>query len=251
MPKSFFSETEEYSGPVPAAGYKLVIEEIERGVTGENAQTPGAKKYTARLRVVEPKKYAGSTVYDTFTIGTEDDPKARDQETWRSSLGAKKLFRLLKRAGVPAKDGDDEEWMDAAQGQEICAHVKKGVGMNGAPRNDINGDYFRENDEDFIGVGEALEAPSSGGARGGRQAKANGGAAKPARGGTVRGRPPVDDDDDDDAPPKRTKPVDDDDDDEAEEKPKARGGKAAAATAAAKPARGKGKAADDDDDDDE
>lgn len=250
MPRSFFSETEEYSGPVPAGGYKMVIEEVERGVTGENAQTPGAKKYTARLRVVEPKKYAGSMVFDTFTIGTEDDPKGREQETWRSSLGAKKLFRLLKRAGVPAKDGDDEEWMDAAQGQEVCAHVKKGIGMNGAPRNDINGDYFRENDEDFVGVGEMLEAPSEGrgGGRGGRQAKAGNGTAKPARGGTGR-RPPVDDDDDDDAPPKRTKPKDDDDDDADDEKEEQ--SKAARGKAAAKPARGRKPAKDDDDDDED
>jgi hypothetical protein len=219
MPKSFFGGVDEYSGPVPSGGYKCVIEEIERGVTGENAKTPGSKKYTARLRVVEPKRYAGTAIFDTFTIGTEDDPKGRDQETWRTSLGAKKLFRLLKRAGVPAKDGDDEEWMDAAQGQEVCAHVMKEVGLNGGFRNNVNGDYYKETDEDFVGVGESLE--SGDGARGGRQAKSgNASAPKSARGGRVS-KPPVDDDDD--APPARkAKPSDDEEaDEEEDEKPKA------------------------------
>jgi len=227
---------------------------IERGKTSEQAQTPGAKKYTAALKVIEPKKHAGSALFDTFTIGNEDDPKAQLQETWASSAGAKKLKRLLKRAGVPAVDGDDEEWMDAAQGQEVCAHVTKERDENGQVRNRINGNYFKENDDDFVGVGESLEAEGGRSSRG--NAKANGkaqhSAARPAR------RQPVEDDEEEGPPQRRAKP-----DDEEEEAPKARPAKQAKADdddeeeekappkrTAAKGARAAKKSDDDDDDED-
>jgi len=187
MAKAFLGETQEFSGPVPAGGYKCVIESIERGVTSENARTPNVRQYTAELVVTEPKKNAGTRLMDWFQVGTEDDPKAKQQETWNGSIGAKKLKRLLKRASVAAQDGDDEEWMDAAQGQEVCCHVTRQKDENGNWRNRVNGEYFREQDEDFVGVGELLEA-DAGGARGrdGRRAtgaKGNGqaGAARPAR----------------------------------------------------------------------
>lgn len=212
MAKSFFSGTEEWSGPVPTGGYKCVVEEIERGVTGENARTPGAKKYTARVRIVEPKRHAGAAIFDTFTIGSEEDPKAREQQTWDNSFGAKKLFRLLKRAGVPARDGDDEDWMDAAKGQEVCAHVLREVGMNGGFRNTINGEYFRESDDDFWGVGEHPEAKADGRPGGPRSAR---GARDEAPRAAAKRAAPVEDDDDD-APPARTaKPKEDDDEGEA------------------------------------
>jgi len=249
MAKSFFGGTDEYVGAVPAGGYKCRIEEIERTVTSENARTPGVKQYRANLRVIEPKKNAGAPLSDWFQIGTEDDPKGRDQATWQQSLGAKKLVRLLKRAGVAARDGDDEEWMDAAQGQEICVHVTKERDDNGIWRNRVNGEYFRENDEDFVGVGELLEAAEGGRGRNGRkerQAAAAGG-TRPAR------RMPADEADDE-PPARRAKPKDDEDepqpkaarkakDDEGEddEPPPARKAKAAP----------KGKAKDDDEDDDE
>jgi hypothetical protein len=254
MPRSWFSETEEYTGPVPSGGYKLQIEEIERGVNGENAQVPGAKRYMAVLRVTEPKKYAGTIVRDYFTIGTEDDPKARDQETWRTSAGAKKLVRLLKRAGIAARDGDDEEWQDAAQGQEVCAHVMRETDDRGT-RNSVNGAYFRETDDEFVGVGEPLEAPSSrGGGKGGRSEKpARGGNGTAARPAARAARPPVDDDDDDDAPPaRRGKPAQDDDegDDDGAEEEKKPAAKKPAQKAAPKGGR-KLPVKDDDDEDDD
>src|SRR5262245_8962233 len=148
MAKSYLGGTEEYSGPVPAGGYKCVIESIEKGKTGPNSQVPGLMRYEVRLRITEPKKYGGSAVMDWFTIGTEDDPRAREPETWRNGgLGVKKLARLLKRAGVAAKDGDDEEWMDAAAGQEVCAHIRRETDETGQYRNRVNGDYFKESDD--------------------------------------------------------------------------------------------------------
>src|SRR5215468_5929311 len=116
MAKAYLGDTEEYTSAVLAGGYKLVIESLERSATSENAITPNVRQYVADLRIVLPKKNAGARVMDWFQVGTEDDPKAKQKETWQQSPGAKKLKRLLKKAGVANLDGDDEEWMDAARG---------------------------------------------------------------------------------------------------------------------------------------
>jgi len=169
--RSFMGEPREKVGVLPAMGVKLEIESFERGETGENSQNPGCLMYTMTARITEPEQYSGMTVRDWFTIGTRDDKRAKKAETWeRSEGGAGALFRCLKRAGVATSE-DDEEWMDAAEGAEVCAHLGKSVGRNGDPQNRIQL-YFREADKDFVGIGEALEADSRGGSRGGRKAKA-------------------------------------------------------------------------------
>src|SRR5262245_3077159 len=123
--RSHLGKTREAQGVLPAMGVKCEIEEIERTETGENSQTPGMLMYQATFRVTEPEQYAGSSLRDWFVIGTKDDKRAKRAETWeRAEGGPGRLARLLKRAGVPNAD-DDEEWMDAAAGQSICMHVGK------------------------------------------------------------------------------------------------------------------------------
>ena len=164
--RSFIGEPREKVGVLPAMGVKLEIEQFERGETGENSQNPGCLMYTLTARITEPEQFSGMTVRDWFTVGTRDDKRAKKAETWeRSEGGAGALFRCLKRAGVATSE-DDEEWMDAAEGAEVCAHLGKSVGRNGDPQNRIQL-YFRESDKDFVGIGETLEA--DGAARGGRR----------------------------------------------------------------------------------
>jgi hypothetical protein len=216
--RSHLGKTREAQGVIPAMGVKCEIEEIERTETGENSQTPGMLMYQATFRVTEPEQYVGSSLRDWFVIGTKDDKRAKRAETWeRAEGGPGRLARLLKRAGVPNAD-DDEEWMDAAAGQSICMHVTKRTDENGEPRNRV-GMYFRESDPDFVGIGEELEDGARGG-RGGRKAKATEGKARKAK---------ASDDDDEASPAKKAKKPEPDDDDEGEdEEPpkKARGRKA-------------------------
>lgn len=210
-------------------GVKCEIEEIERTETGENSQTPGMLMYQATFRVTEPEQYVGSSLRDWFVIGTKDDKRAKRAETWeRAEGGPGRLARLLKRAGVPNAD-DDEEWMDAAAGQSICMHLSKRTDENGEPRNRV-GMYFRESDPDFIGIGEELERDGAGrGGRGGRK-------AKPEGDGKARKAKAKDDDegDEEEAPKRKGKAAASDEDEEPEddedEAPKkARGRKAKAA----------------------
>src|SRR5215510_14036210 len=146
---------------MPAMGMKVQIEEIERGETGENATNPGALMYTAIFRVLEPEQFKGATLREWFTIGTKDDRRGKREETWhRSEGGPGRLVRMLKRAGVAITD-DDEEWMEAAEGSEVCLTVTKQRDRDtGEWRNRV-GMYFREEDHDFVGVGELTEADES------------------------------------------------------------------------------------------
>jgi hypothetical protein len=178
MARTFLSKTKEAVGIMPAMGVKCVVEEIEKGETGENAATPGALMYTAMLRIVEPARFKGAMLRDWFTIGTRDDKKAKRDETWqRSEGGAGRLARLFKRAGVAISD-DDEEWMEAIEGAEVCATVTKQRDRStGEWRNRI-GLYFREEDDDFIGIGEELEAEDESPRRGGRPVRGSQGNGK-------------------------------------------------------------------------
>jgi hypothetical protein len=232
--RSHLGKTREAQGVIPAMGVKCEIEEIERTETGENSQTPGMLMYQATFRVLEPEMYVGSSLRDWFVIGTKDDKRAKQAGTWeRAEGGPGRLARLLKRAGVPNAD-DDEEWMDAAAGQQICMHVSKRTDENGEPRNRV-GMYFRESDADFIGIGEELERDGAG--RGGRKKASSTGDGK-AR----KAKAKDDDEGEEDEPKAKGKKAKDEDDeaegDEDDEPPKkARGRKA--------------KAADDEGDDDE
>lgn len=212
-------------GVMPAMGVKLEIEEIERSETGENAATPGCLMYVGSFRVVEPSEYKGHGLREWFTIGTKEDKRAKKEETWnRPEQGPGRLLLLLEKAQVPNSD-DDEEWMEAAAGCFVYAHVTQ-RDENGEPRNRI-GKYFEEGDEDFIGVGEELENRSS--RAGGRSGK-----KKPKR------------DDDEEKSPRGGKKKGDDDDEERDEDTEDEGDEEES-----KSARGKKSSKKDDDDEDE
>jgi hypothetical protein len=222
MAKVFLMKTKEAVGVLPAMGLKVVIEEIEKGETGENAATPGALMYSAILRVTEPERFKGATLRDWFPIGTKDDKKAKREETWkRSEGGPGRLVRMLRRAGVAITD-DDDEWMEASEGAEVCITVTKRRDENGELRNRV-GMYFREEDPDFVGIGEETEAEEDAAGRGGR-----GRGGRAARGGNAkagpvavrtRNKPPAEDEEEDEAAASKTarKTKKPEDEDEAEE----------------------------------
>lgn len=254
--RTYLGKTKEAVGVMPAMGMKVVIDEIERGETGENAANPGALMYTATFRVVEPERFKGATIREWFTIGTHEDRRGKRDETWRRSEGGPgRLVRLLKRAGVAITD-DDEEWMEAAEGAEVCLTVTKTRDRDtGEWRNRV-GMYFREEDADFVGVGETTEADEDGGRRPGsaRKAKAGKAVATNPR-AKAKAREEEDDEEDEDETPqprkklkaKEPEPEEDDDEekdeDEDEEPPQPRAKK--------KKLRAKPKDEEDEEDEDE
>lgn len=215
----------EAKGAMPAMGARLEIEEIERRETGESSQTPGCLAYSGRFRVLEPPEYKGRVVGEFFTIGTKEDKRGRQEQTWnRPEQGPGRLLKLLRVAGVPNSD-DDEEWMEAAVGAKFLATVTTEIDRrDGSKRNRI-GMYYEDGDKEFVGVGEELAAPGAANGRGGprsargrqeapREAKAaDDDDEAPARSARKRSeqREP---DDEDDRPRGRTKRRSDDDDDE-------------------------------------
>jgi hypothetical protein len=231
MATTYLESTKEYKGVIPPMGVKLRIDELER-----TESKSGKLMYVLTAEIVEPEDYANVTLKEWIVIGTDKDKKAKKEATWKSAEGGPgRLKRLLARSGTPLSN-DDDEWMEAAQGNLVCAHVTVQADDTGRDRNRIDGQYFRETDKDFIGVGESLVSGN------GKKGKVV--ALKP-KAALVE-----DDDDDtaDEAPPAKTAagkkakpPVDEDDDDDT---PPAAAKKAKNGKAAAKPA-------DDDEEDDD
>jgi hypothetical protein len=210
MGKSHFKETEEQRGSLPAmTGALLEIVEIERAKTKEK----GLRMYVVELKVVEPKEFANSTVRDWIVVGTEDDPLAKQPQTWaRSEAGPGRLKRLLTRSGTALSD-DDEEWMEAAAGNQVVAPISARADDSGEIRN-RPGLYFRPSDEDCPEIGEATEESGKGKSKG-SSAKGAAAASKKAR-----GRHAADEAEDEDEKPKTSKKAKDaDDEDEEDEKP--------------------------------
>lgn len=215
MGKSFFENTEEQQGSLPAlTGALLEITGIERSKTGERAKTPGCRMYVVELKVVEPKEYANSMLRDWITVGTAEDPLAKRPETWsRTEAGPGRLKRLLTRSGTPLSD-DDEEWMEAAEGRQVIAPVSARPDDSGEMRN-RPGLYYRPSDEDAPEIGEDKNAGKGGKPR----AKGAAAAAKKARSGRSKDTEPEEESEEEPKKPPKKAPKDKEDDDEDEDPP--------------------------------
>jgi len=198
--KTGLKNASESSGAMPAQGVKLQIKSIERSKVAADAQfgTPGALQYIATFTVVEPKRFKGEELRSYFEIGTADDPGAKRKETWESGRGVSNLKRLLIRSGTPIEEDEDEVWMEAAAGNTVCVHTQ--LNAKGFPSINMRDGFFREEDEDFVGIGTKITAASAPG-------KA---AAAPKK--RV-------DDDEDDAPAPKKAAVAEDEDEPAPKKP--------------------------------
>ena len=64
----------------------------------------------------------GLTHYEQFTIGSNDDPQAREGNTWLSSFGAISLKKMCGKAGVKFA-GDVEAVARELEGQKVSGRV--------------------------------------------------------------------------------------------------------------------------------
>jgi hypothetical protein len=174
MAKTHIGKTKPQQGSVPAlTGAKLEIAGVEIGKTGPNAKTPGLKRYTIDFIIRLPKQFKGSHVRSYPTVGTEDDPRAKKEETWdRTEGGPGQLARLFDKAGVDRPD-DDEEWDGVLTGATVVAPITCRAMDDGSMMNGV-GLFFNESDDDCPEIGVAEEGKGRG-----RGAAA---AAKKARG---------------------------------------------------------------------
>ncbi len=125
----------QWPGPeIPTGGtllpkdiYDLTIESIE-----ETRANAGTLMYKGTFRVVEPAAFAGSPYWENFNIGSADDPNAEDPETWKRSIGAQILGRVIDAALVPRSNDVDTD-IAAATGQRILASIEQEIETKEGP----------------------------------------------------------------------------------------------------------------------
>lgn len=101
----------------PDGLYEVAITEI-----AETTNNSGHLMYKGRFTVVEPATFAGSPYWENFNIGNEGDPKALDPETWKRSIGAQILARVMKASGHALSDDVDED-IAAVTGQHVLVSL--------------------------------------------------------------------------------------------------------------------------------
>jgi len=107
---------------VPEMVYAVTVKEMTEGKSKPSNTTQAKLMFTLQLKIDEPKAHKGLILWDRFTVGTEDDPEAKDPETWKTSFAARRLKQAVKALKVTLGN-DMEDTMDAAQGQQCWVVV--------------------------------------------------------------------------------------------------------------------------------
>jgi len=148
---------------------------LEAGASKEN-EAEGRKAklmYILKLKVVEPKQFAGMPYTHRFTVGTEDDPDAELLETWQASFGGRGIKRFTKVIGVPFGDEEDEATLcKQTEGTEFVVTMaqktddgKRDARRKGQPFNDITAWWaIGEKDPGLIGDAPARSGATTRGA---------------------------------------------------------------------------------------
>jgi hypothetical protein len=76
--------------------YRFKVEALEETVSGA-----GNLMYKGSFEGVEPKESAGVVKFEYFTIGNADDPDGNQPDTWKKSIGAKRMKQLFKACQIP------------------------------------------------------------------------------------------------------------------------------------------------------
>ena len=114
------------SGP-----YLFTIESIEEGQT-----RAGQFAYKAVLRATEGKAdFIGMPKFETFTMGTEQDPQWQDPDT--VGPGARGFKNLLRACGLDVDHPDVDELIAAATGQTVGGIVDKALDKGGTMRDNV------------------------------------------------------------------------------------------------------------------
>jgi hypothetical protein len=116
------------SNIVPEGIYQVEIVDIEEVLT--KAQ---AVMYKASFSIVTPEDFAGLYVRDMYVIGTATDPGAEHPDTWKASIGARRMKKMLKDAAVPM-DADLDNTLAAAPGAQFLTSVS--IEVDDGTRND-------------------------------------------------------------------------------------------------------------------
>jgi hypothetical protein len=83
----------------------------------------GKHSFSARAEVVEPAELAGSSLFDSFVIGDDNDPEAMKEETWLNSFGAKRMTSMFDAGGYDIRGQDEEVLQSTYIGMRYLASV--------------------------------------------------------------------------------------------------------------------------------
>ena len=90
----------------------------------QDQQRPGQLIYLGTFICEEPPECEGMAHSERYMIGTEEDPDAMQASTWKRSMGASNLKKLLKAAQVPDLP-DDDALFAAAKNSRFVARIAK------------------------------------------------------------------------------------------------------------------------------
>lgn len=120
------------AGLLPAG---LLLFEIAEGKETETSTNKLA--YQVQLVVLEPAGARGMPAWNMFTIGSNDDPMAEEDETWRRSFGGRQMKTMAVKAGVAFDGRDMDEVCADLKGQRVLAmcevQVEPETGKDGLP----------------------------------------------------------------------------------------------------------------------
>ncbi len=91
----------------------------------KNQESTGRLFFNTQLRCVMPENRLGRFHFESFWIGTEEDPNADLPQTWLDSMGASQWKSFCKAAGVPFDGQDPKVIMASLINQQIGGHVER------------------------------------------------------------------------------------------------------------------------------
>ena len=103
--------------PPVAGNFLFTVDNLEAVLTDATRGVPRLM-YKASVSIVNPAEYAGTTINDYFTVGTNDDPQANAPATWKNSIGAKRLKELFTATMIPVTPDVDVN-VEACKGQKF------------------------------------------------------------------------------------------------------------------------------------
>lgn len=83
----------------PSGIVQLEVEELE-----ETQSKSNKLMFTATFKGVLPPDVENIPHFEYYVIGSDDDPQAQDVKTWKKSMGAQQLKKLLRALQVPLVD---------------------------------------------------------------------------------------------------------------------------------------------------
>jgi len=145
-----------------------------QGISIEELRSQTGKlMYKAQMSVQEPVDYKGITFFEYFVIGDDDDLEAVNQDTWKKSIGARRIKSLFKAAQLPQVQDFDQiivSFTGCMFLTMVTVQIQKDGDYKGTPQNRLSA--FYKIGERSVGLQEKAKGPAAAAAKGALSAPA-------------------------------------------------------------------------------